>query len=101
VEQPRERYTAQYVRADSLPDGVGAGGGPVDVIRLVPKRHDQPYSEASIRLGREDGLVHRVDITESSGQERTVILRNIRVNAGVPGRELTFSPPAGVRVVDQ
>src|SRR5438309_10078422 len=66
VEQPRERYTAQYVRADSLPDGVGAGGGPVDVIRLVPKRHDHPYSEASIRLGREDGLVHRVDITESS-----------------------------------
>jgi outer membrane lipoprotein-sorting protein len=38
---------------------------------------------------------------ETSGQERTVILRNIRVNAGVPGRELTFSPPAGVRVVDQ
>jgi len=30
-----------------------------------------------------------------------VILRNIRVNRGVPGRELTFSPPAGVRVVDQ
>jgi outer membrane lipoprotein carrier protein len=97
VEQPRERYTAQYVRADSLPDAVG----PVDVIRLVPKGHDQPYSEATIWVGREDGLVHRVDIKESSGQERTVILRNIRVNAGVPGRELTFSPPAGVRVVDQ
>jgi outer membrane lipoprotein-sorting protein len=30
-----------------------------------------------------------------------VILRNIRVNRGVPGRELTFAPPAGVRVVDQ
>src|SRR2546427_13182831 len=29
VEQPRERYTAQYVRADSLPDA-----GPVEVIRL-------------------------------------------------------------------
>ena len=97
VEQPRERYTAQYVRADSLPDAVG----PVDVIRLVPKGHDQPYSEATIWVGREDGVVHRVDIKESSGQERTVILRNIRVNAGVPGRELTFSPPAGVRVVDQ
>src|SRR5437899_2950144 len=61
VEQPRERYTAHYVRADSLPDGGGrggGGGGPVDVIRLVPKRHDQPYSEATIWLGREDGLVH-------------------------------------------
>jgi outer membrane lipoprotein carrier protein len=98
VEQPRERYTAQYLRADSLPDGVGA----VEVIRLVPKQgQDQPYSEATIWVGRGDGLVHRVDIKESSGQERTVILRNIRVNAGVPGRELTFSPPAGVRVVDQ
>ena len=96
VEQPRERYTAQYVRADSLPDG-----GPVDVIRLVPKGHDQPYSEAKISVGREDGLVHRVDILESAGQERTVILTNIRVNGGVPGRELTFSPPGGVRVVDQ
>ncbi len=96
VEQPRERYTAQHVRADSLPDA-----GPVDVIRLVPKGHEQPYSEAKIWVGREDELVHRVDILESSGQERTVILRNIRVNRGVPGRELTFSPPAGVRVVDQ
>ena len=98
VEQPRERYTAQYVRADSLSDG--GGGRAVDVIRLVPKGHDQPYSEATIWVGREDALVRRVDIVESSGQERTVILRNIRVNAGVPGRELTFAPPAGVRVVD-
>jgi outer membrane lipoprotein carrier protein len=97
VEKPRERYTAQYVRADSRPDA----GGPADVIRLVPKGHDQPYSEAVIWVGREDGLVRRVDIAESSGQQRTVILRNIRVNAGVPGRELSFSPPAGVRVVDQ
>jgi len=96
VEQPRERYTAQYARADSLPHG-----GLVDVIKLVPKGHDQPYSEARIWVGREDGLVHRVEIVESSGQERTVILRNIRVNRGVPGRELTFAPPTGVRVVDQ
>ena len=96
VEQPRERYTAQYARADSLPDE-----GSVDVISLVPKGHEQPYSEANIWVGREDGLVHRVDIVESSGQERTVILRNLRVNRGVPGRELTFAPPAGVRVVDQ
>ena len=103
VEQPRDRYTAHYVRADSLPDRMrgGGGGGPVDIIRLVPKGRDEPYSEATIWVGREDALVHRVDIVESSGQERTVILRNIRVNAGVPGRELTFSPPAGVRVVDQ
>jgi outer membrane lipoprotein carrier protein len=95
VDRPRERYTATSVRPDSLPESA------VDVIQLVPKGHDEPYSEAMIWVGRDDGLVHRLDITESSGQRRTVILRDIRVNGGVPGRELTFSPPAGVRVVDQ
>src|SRR5207244_12468996 len=72
VEQPRERYTAQYMRPDSLPDA-----SPVDVIRLVPKGHEQPYSEAKIWVGREDGLVHRVEIVESSGQKRPVMPRNI------------------------
>ncbi|HZH80120.1 MAG TPA: hypothetical protein VFD68_02380, partial [Gemmatimonadales bacterium] len=74
---------------------------PVDVIRLVPKQHDHPYSAAVIWVGTEDGLVRRLDISEASGQERTVILRDLKVNGGVPGRELTFSPPVGVRVVDQ
>jgi outer membrane lipoprotein carrier protein len=95
VEQPHERYTAHYVRADSVDHNL------VDVIRLVPKQHDQPYSAAVIWVGTEDGLVRRLDISEASGQERTVILRDLKVNGGVPGRELTFSPPAGVRVVDQ
>jgi len=95
VEHPRDRYTARYVRVDSLPDGVA------DVVVLVPKAGDQPYSEATIWVSRDDGLVRRLDIIESSGQRRSVMLRDIRVNSGVPSRELTFSPPAGVRVVDQ
>jgi outer membrane lipoprotein carrier protein len=97
VERPHERYTARYVRADALADGTDR----VDVIALVPKIPDQPYSEALLWVGRQDSLVHRLDITEASGQLRTVVLRHITVNASVPGRELTFSPPAGVRVVDQ
>jgi outer membrane lipoprotein-sorting protein len=95
VEHPRERYTARYVRADSLADGLA------DVVALKPQQEDQPYAAAVIWVGREDGLVRRLEITEASGQERTVVLRHLKVNGGVPGREVTFSPPAGVRVVDQ
>ena len=95
VEHPRERYTARYARADSLP------GGMADVVTLKPKAGDQPYTEATIWVGREDGLVRRLEIAETSGQRRTVLLGNVKVNGGVPGREVTFSPPAGVRVVDQ
>jgi outer membrane lipoprotein carrier protein len=95
VERPRERYTARYLRADSLPEGM------TDVIELSPKGNDQPYTEAVIWVDRDNGLVRRLSIVETSGQRRTVVLANVTVNARVPDREFTFSPPASVRVVDQ
>ena len=94
VERPRQRYDARYLRADSLP------GGMADVVALVPKARDQPYSEARIWVDRNNGLVRRIEIAETSGQQRTVILGNLKVNGGAPGREFTFAPPGGVRVVD-
>src|SRR5438309_2837994 len=95
VEHPRERYDARYVRVDTL------SGGTADVVALTPKEHDQPYRAAVIWIDRADGLVRRIEITETGGQQRTVVLDNLRMNAGAPGREFTFLPPAGVRVVDQ
>src|SRR2546428_729751 len=95
VEHPRERYTARYVRSDSLGDGVA------DIVTLKPKTGDQPYTAATIWIRRDDGLVQRMEIAETSGQDRTVVLTNLKVNAGVPGREFTFSPPGGVRGADQ
>src|SRR5437870_5624949 len=41
VERPRERYTARYVRSDSLGDGVA------DIVTLKAKTGDQPYSAAT------------------------------------------------------
>ena len=95
VERPRERYRARYVRADSI------AGRATDVVELVPKTDDLPYSNAVVWIDREDGLVRRVEIEETSGQQRTLVLAKLAVNRGVPGREFTFSPPAGLRVVDQ
>src|SRR5712691_11559943 len=83
VEQPRTNYRARYVRADSLADGWA------DVVALAPTAADQPYSEAVIWVDRNDGLLRRVEIVEQSGQRRTVILRHLTVNAGVPQREFT------------
>ncbi len=95
VERPRERYRVRYVRADSLPDGMA------DAVALVPTEAGQPYTEAVLWVGRNDGLVRRLEISEAAGQHRTVILTHPKVNGGAPGREFTFAPPAGVRVVDQ
>ena len=95
VERPRERYRARYVRADSLASGM------TDVIALVPRGGDLPYSEAVVWIDRKEGLLRRVEIVETSGQRRTLVFDKLAVNRGVPGREFTFSPPAGLRVVDQ
>ncbi len=95
VERPRERYRARYLRADSL------AGRMTDVVALVPRARDLPYSEAVVWIDRSDGLVRRIEIEETSGQRRTLVLDKLAVNRGVPGREFTFSPPAGLRVVDQ
>jgi outer membrane lipoprotein-sorting protein len=73
----------------------------MDVVELVPKTDDLPYSKAVVWIDRQDGLVRRVEIEETSGQQRTLVLSQLAVNRGVPGREFTFSPPAGLRVVDQ
>ncbi len=95
VEHPRERYSARYVRADSV------GGAAVDVIALTPRGQDLPYSQATVWIARQDGLVRRIDIVENSGQRRTITLQRLTVNGTVPTREFRFSPTSGVRVVDQ
>lgn len=97
VDRARERYTARSVRSDALPGAEGVA----DIIALEPKEHDLPYREAVLWIGRGDSLVHRLDITETSGQLRTVILRGLRVNEPIPEREFRFSVPSGVQVVAQ
>jgi outer membrane lipoprotein carrier protein len=95
VEHPRERYHARHMGADSLPDGT------VDVIALTPRGSDLPYSAATLWITRRDGLVRRIELVETSGQVRTITLRNLVVNRAIAAREFKFSPPAGTRVVDQ
>jgi len=97
VEHPRERYTARYVRADSV-EGV-----PVDVIALTPRRGatDLPYTDATVWIAKQDGLIRRIDIVENSGQHRTIALKHLAVNGAIAPREFRFSPTSGVRVVDQ
>src|SRR5882672_11839599 len=103
VEHPRERYTARYVRADSV-EGV-----PVDVIALTPRRGtgvgagatDLPYTDATVWIAKQDGLIRRMDIVENSGQRRRITLQHLTVNGAIAPREFRFSPTSGVRVVDQ
>lgn len=97
VDHARDRYRVTFVRTDSL-----SGSDDVaDVIALEPIAADLPYRSAVIWVARRDSLVRRLDITESSGQLRTVVLHGIQVNGVIPSRAFAFSVPHGVHVVTQ
>jgi outer membrane lipoprotein-sorting protein len=73
----------------------------MDVVSLTPRDSTLPYSGATVWVGRNDGLVHRLDINESGGQVRRVWLSRLQLNVQVPAAEFSFAPPKGVQVVNQ
>jgi outer membrane lipoprotein carrier protein len=93
VNRPLERYDARYVGEETV------GNEITDVVYLVPKRDDMPFRDAEIAIGRSDGLLRRIKVTEASGQRRTLVLANLRANAPIVAAELQFEVPDGVRVV--
>ena len=72
-----------------------------DVVALTPRDREAPYTAATLWITRKDGLARRIEIVETSGQTRTIMLRNVVVNQPISSREFRFSPPAGTQVVDQ
>jgi outer membrane lipoprotein carrier protein len=95
LDRPAERYQASYLRRDQV------GGRAVDVVQLVPAVKDLPFEQAVVWLDRQDALPRRLEIREPSGATRTLTLSKVRANTTVAKDAFTFSPPAGVRVVDQ
>jgi outer membrane lipoprotein carrier protein len=95
LDQPRQRFTVTYVRADSV------GGRAADVLSLVPRQQGTlPYRRVLIWVDREDTLVHRVEINEGSGSVRRITFDRMRTNVPIPASSFVFRPPPGLRVVD-
>jgi outer membrane lipoprotein carrier protein len=95
LDRPAERYHATYLRGDRI------GDTPVDVVRLTPKARDLPFTQATIWLAQSDALPRRLEVIENSGNRRTLTLSKLRPNAKLPAGTFSFSPPRGVKVIDQ
>ena len=93
VERPAERYEIAYVGVDSLRKY------PLDVVRLTPRREDMGFTEATVAIGRRDGLIRRILLREPSGQHRALTFTNIRTGVPVQPKEFRFDVPRGTRVV--
>ncbi|MGH7629880.1 MAG: LolA family protein [Gemmatimonadales bacterium] len=95
LDRPHERYQSTFVRNDRLE------GRAVSVVEMVPTVPDMPFSRAVVWLDRNDGLPRRIEIEETSGQQRTLTLRNLRANVRTTGDTFRFAVPSGVKVIEQ
>lgn len=95
LDKPHERYQSTFVRNDRLE------GRAVSVVEMVPTVPDMPFTRAVVWLDRGDGLPRRIEIEETSGQQRVLTLRHLRANVPMGDDTFHFQVPSGVKVVEQ
>ncbi len=93
VERPLDRYYTRYVGRESV------AGESVDVVHLTPRHNDSPFTEATIAISRNSGLIRKLRVREPSGQVRTIVFETVRTDVSIPEAELRFVVPKDVRVV--
>jgi outer membrane lipoprotein carrier protein len=95
LDKPHERYQSAFIRNDRVE------GRSVAVVEMIPTVPDMPFTRAVVWLDRTDGLPRRIEIEEANGQQRTLTLRNLRVNVPIRDDTFRFQVPSGVKVIQQ
>jgi len=94
LRSPRSRFTIADGGAETV------GGRSTRVVLLTPKGRET-FSRAKVWIDPRSALVRRFEVTEPSGLVRNVTLTSIQANVAVPASAFRFTPPRGVRVIDQ
>lgn len=68
-------------------------------VSLTP-RGDSPYRGVRVWIDTKDLLVRRFEIVEENETIRTVVLRDLRPDVGIPDDVFRFSPPPGTDVFE-
>jgi outer membrane lipoprotein carrier protein len=95
LRDPRTRYRVES-GDESLIDG-----RTVRAVRLTPRTDDAPFAKATLWVDTRDALIRRAELTEQSGLVRLLDFTSVRTGVELPAGSFTFTPPPGVRVIDQ
>ena len=70
-------------------------------VQLVPKVAIPEFTTATVWVDDANGLIRQFEITEPSGLVRRIRMVDAKVNAAVDSNAFSFTPPKGVKVIDQ
>lgn len=88
-----DRSVAEGFRVETLDVGTN-----VDVFALEPKAEDVSFTR--IRLAFDGGELRRMELVDQFGQTTLFTFGAIRHRPAIPADTFTFTPPAGVDVID-
>lgn len=66
---------------------------------FVEPRHASGADFRSALFGFDHGVLKRMILEDTLGQEATIVFEHVAVNVPVPSSALTFTPPSGVDVI--
>ena len=93
---PRSRYAVAGAGSGTV------GGHAAHALSLTPKPETQaPFTKATIWVDDDDGLIRQFETVEQSGVTRRVRITSLELNVPVERSTFTFTPPAGVRIVER
>ena len=95
LREPAKRYTVTALGDTSI------DGRAVSAVKLVPRSADATFTRGTLWIDVANALVRRAEFTEATGLIRTLQFGRIRTGTTLPKGVFTFTPPAGVRVIDQ
>jgi len=96
LESPKSKYDITPSGTKTV-DGHAAHG-----FKVVPKAGtSSAFTTASVWVDDDDSLIREFEGTESSGVTRHIRITALELNPAVERSAFTFTPPSGVKVVDQ
>lgn len=95
ISAPKTSYVSARVRDEQVDSHA------TTVFALSPKNGDLPFTHATLWIGTSDALVWQLETVELSGLVRRVRFTSVRTGVALPAGALTFTPPPGVKVLDQ
>ena len=93
---PRARYDISSAGSGTI------SGHTAKALLLSPKPQTQaPFTKATIWVDDDDALIRQFEVVEPSGVTRRVRITSLDLNVPVDKGAFSFTPPAGVRVVER
>ncbi len=96
LDAPRTKYDIASAAARTV-DGHATHG----LLLVARKGSAVPVVRATVWIDDDDSLIREFESTEASGVTRHVKLTGVEINGPVTDADFAFTPPRGVKVVDQ